>query len=360
MLDSSLFRTLGLPQFQTVELTAQIQRVIYVPGFLGSFGEALFPISRISSLYAAFSRNDDRLSLIPTSERGSPPVELELKRGDVLPFLIHRLAKGSTVMADSMTGFSTLAYDGIEAVRTVQEEFAERAAKIRRDMEFTHEFQRFGAVQGIVYDADGSVLDNFWESWGTAMPAWIELPLNNTAMSLSTLRETIRGILRNAKRTSKGGWIQNRTKYHALCGETFFNKLVTHPAVEKLYLNYRGAVELGQEIEDNFNFGGIFWHDYEGDEDGVLAIADDEAHLFPLGGNECFRQVFGPAEFEPWIGKKGQDLYALTIPDRDRGASFRWEGYSYPLCACTRPGMLRRIRIAANASGPIDDGGEND
>jgi len=353
MLFSELF---GLPPFRAVELTAQIQRLLFIPGMLGAYGEALFPTSRISTLHASFAKEDDKLALIPTTERGSPLVELERRPQALKAFTVKRLAKGSTVTADSMTGVLHLS-EGM-AVKEVMKEFAERGALIRRDVEFTLEWMRFGAIMGRVLDADGTVLDDFWQSWGVSMAPWIELDLANPVMSLSSLRSSIRSIIRHARRMSKGGWIQNRTRYHALCGEAFFNKLVTHPAIETLYLNYQRAIELGNEIEDAFPFGGIIWHDYQGDDDGVLAIADDEAHLFPVSGNEVFRQVYGPAEFEPWINLPGQDLYALTIPDRDRNAWIRWEGYTYPLFVCTRPEMLRRLRIGS-AGGP-EEGGEGD
>lgn len=341
MLFTNLFNH---PTFQAVQLTAAIQQVEFVPSMLGAYGDALFVPDTSPTPFVAFAREGGKLSLIPTTPRGAPPVELEKRGKDMRIFQTHRLAKSSTVMADSLTGILNL--PDLLAERSVQQEFAKRAVTIRRDMEFTHEYMRFGAVRGIVLDADGSVLDDFWQSWGATMAAWIELAINNPATKLSDLRSAIRALVRQARRGSKGGWIPNQTQYHALCGEVFYNKFVTHPAIEPLYLGYARAVELGQEIPDNFPFGGVVWHDYQGDDDGVLAIADNEAHLFPLRGNEVFRRIWGPAEFEPWINLPGQDIYALTIPDRDRGAWLKWEGYNYPLFVCSRPEMLRRMRIA--------------
>ena len=53
-----------------------------------------------------------------------------------------------------------------QCIASVQAEFADRAAKIRRDIAWTQEFMRFGAIMGRVVDADGSILDDFWQSWG--------------------------------------------------------------------------------------------------------------------------------------------------------------------------------------------------
>ncbi|MDZ3838713.1 MAG: major capsid protein [Rhodospirillales bacterium] len=42
----------------------------------------------------------------------------------------------------------------------------------------------------------------------------------------------------------------------------------------------------------------------------------------------------------------GLDLYAMTIPDRERNAWVKVEVYSYPLFICTRPEMLQRAKRA--------------
>lgn len=340
MMFTNLF---GLPTFQAVELTGVIQRISYMPSLLGEFGEGLFVTTRSSTPYVALAQLEHMFSLIPTSPRGAPPVELEKKPGDMRIFRTHRLAKGSTLYADSLT--AVLQGPEFAVVAAVQAEFADRAARIRRDIEFTLEYMRLGAVMGQVVDADGSILDDFWQTWGVAMPAWITLDLNNPNASLSDLRAALYTMTRNAERGSQGGWIPGRTRFYALCGADFYQKLITHPALQQTYMYHAAATELRQEITNEFTFGGVTFLDYRGDDAGVLAIPDNEAHLFPVGGNEVFRQFWGPAEFEPWINMAGQEIYAITIPDRDRGAWMRWEGYTYPLFVCVRPEMLRRMKI---------------
>jgi hypothetical protein len=342
MLLSNLF---NLPTFQAVQLTAVVERIIYQPSMLGAFGPALFAVSSSSTRQIAMAQSEGVLSLIPTSPIGAPPVELEKKPSDLRSFLIHRLAKGSTLMAESLTGLM-LAPD-FQQVAMVQQELADRSAKIRTDLEFTQEFMRLGAVLGRVLDADGSVLDDFWQTWGVPLPAWIDFPLNDPN---ANLRMLLRQLTRDVERSSQGGWIPGRTQLHALCGAEFYERLLTHPKVEATYLSWSAAADLRSQILDQFPFGGIVWHDYRGTDDGTtMAIAGNEAHFFPVGANEAFRQIWGPAEFEPFINLPGRDIYALTIPDRDRGAWVRFEAYNYPLFVCSRPDMLRRGRISGNA-----------
>ncbi len=342
MLLSNLF---NLPTFQAVQLTAVIERIAFQPSMLGAFGPALFTVSNSSTRQIAMAQSEGVLSLIPTSPIGAPPVELEKKPSDLRSFIIHRLAKGSTLMAESLTGLM-LAPD-FQQIAMVQQELADRSAKIRTDLEFTQEFMRLGAVLGQVRDADGSVLDDFWQTWGVPLPAWIDFPLNDPN---ANLRMLLRQLTRDVERTSQGGWIPGRTQLHALCGAEFYERLATHPKVEATYLNWSAAMDLRAQILDQFPFGGVIWHDYRGTDDGTtMAIAGNEAHFFPVGANEAFRCIWGPAEFDPFINLPGREIYALTIPDRDRGAWVRFEAYNYPLFVCSRPDMLRRGRISGTA-----------
>ena len=304
MLLSNLF---NLPTFQAVQLTAVVERIAYQPSMLGAFGPALFTVSSSSTRQIAMAQSEGVLALIPTSPIGAPPVELEKKPSDLRSFIIHRLAKGSTLMAESLTGLM-LAPD-FQQIAMVQQELADRSAKIRTDLEFTQEFMRLGAVLGRVLDADGSVLDDFWQTWGVPLPAWIDFPLNDPA---ANLRMLLRQLTRDVERSSQGGWIPGRTQLHALCGAEFYERLLTHPKVEATYLNWSAAMDLRAQILDQFPFGGVIWHDYRGTDDGTtMAIAGNEAHFFPVGANEAFRQIWGPAEFDPFINLPGRDIYAL-------------------------------------------------
>ena len=144
MLLSNLF---NLPTFQAVQLTAVVERIAYQPSMLGAFGPALFTVSSSSTRQIAMAQSEGVLSLIPTSPIGAPPVELEKKPSDLRSFIIHRLAKGSTLMAESLTGLM-LAPD-FQQIAMVQQELANRSAKIRTDLEFTQEYMRLGAVLGM-------------------------------------------------------------------------------------------------------------------------------------------------------------------------------------------------------------------
>lgn len=324
---------------RAVEVTAMLETMPTMPQMLGNYGEALFPTRRIRTRLLAIGKKDGVMSLIPTSPIGAPPVELELYGRDVRPFSTRRVAKGSTLYAEELTGVINAPDDVI--LRTVQQELAERGQAIKQDFELTHEHMRFGAVQGKVIEADGTtVLDDWFANWGVAEPTAFNFHLNVTTTNIRLICDQVIEATRIAGR---GAWVEGQTRVVGLCGSSFFTQLVTHPMVERLYMNWAAAADLAGRIDDDFPFGGILWRRFRGTDDGTtIAIATDEVKFFPLGARDAFQRAMSPAEFMPFIGEPGRDIYGITFPDRDRGAWTRIEDYCYPLYVCLRPAMLQK------------------
>ncbi len=325
--------------FQAVELTAAIDQIDYVPSPLGGMGERLFPTRRVRTRTIAIAKRNNRYEMVPTSPIGAPPVEWEPKGRDIRPFVTRRLAKGTTILAESLQGILSLPM--MEQVSSVQQELADRARDIREDMDLTQENMRLGALMGRVYDADGSLLDDWYQNWGEAEPAAVEFNLDVTTTNVRAKCQLVR---RRMKNLSKGGWVDGRTEVHALADSTFFDALITHPMVEKYWMGYQaGQTDLrGEAPADEFRFGGITWHDYRSADDGstLTPLAEGQVQFFPVGGRDVFERYLAPAEFIPFINRPGQEIYAMTIPDRDRQAWVRFECYVYPLYVCLRPYML--------------------
>lgn len=323
--------------FRAVELTNAMEGVLPRPTLLGTLGENLFTTVRSRFRTVAVFKREHTMRLIPVSPIGAPPVELELGPGEMRPFYTRRLAKGTTVYAEEMQGILQMPL--FEATTNMQAELAQRATKIRDDMELTHEHQRLGAVQGKVIDADGvTVLDDWFANWGVPVPATVNFHLGTATTNVRAICDA---LIQSMWESSGGGWVEGQTEVHALVGNSFFTALVSHPQVERTYLNYAAAAELRGAIPDTFPFGGIIFHRWRGAPEGAFTIPTNEARFFPVGATDVFQRVFGPAEFDPFINQAGRDLYAMTIPDRDRGAYVRTEIYNYPLYMCMRPEMLR-------------------
>lgn len=320
---------------KAVEVTAAMENLPTLPQFINQLN--IFSVVRVRTRTIAIGNKDGVLSLIPTSPIGAPPVELELRGRDVRPFNTRRLAKGSTLYAEDLTG--VLNSPDSLILRTIQQELADRGQALAQDFELTKEHMRFGALQGKVVDADGTtVLDDWYDAWGISVPATINFHLDVTTTNIRAICDLVVETIRTA---GKSAFVPGQTEVHALCGSSFYSLLISHPMVERLYLGWAAAQDLAGKVDDDFQFGGITFHRFRGtDDNSTIAIPSGECRFFPVGARDAFQEVYSPAEFEPFIGEQGRDIYGITIPDRDRGAFTRLENYSYPLFICLRPGML--------------------
>ncbi len=223
---------LGVIEFQE----DVVERIDYKPQLLGSLN--LFtPVYSRSRTIAIADRNRS-LTLIPTSPNGSPPEELIPKGSRVRTYETVRLAKGSTIYAIELAGVAALPFE--LQTKEITEEVTDRTAQIMDDLELTWEYMRFGAVQGKVLDADGSVIVDWYDFWGIAEPDEINFELDKPG---TDVRAKIRQLKRAMQKAAKGIWTP-ATKVGALVGDTFFDMLVNHPSVKETKLNTEKAATL--------------------------------------------------------------------------------------------------------------------
>lgn len=340
----------GQAPFVPLELTGMITRITPRPTLLGRLGQNLFRQVPSHTGRIAIYENEQQQRLISTSPLGAPPENLEKRGGRMRMFATHRLAKGSTLQAIELQNI--LQQPLFQAVQGVQQELATRSALIRDDFELTWEYHRLGAVLCKGMDADGTtVLHDWYDEFEIDPPAPFYMELDNPD---TNLRLTTRSIVNHVKDQGRGAFTDGASTVHALCGEEFFTKLITHPQIEKLYLNYVAAAELLNKVPDQFQFGGVVWHDYRSALDPRFGIAPNSARYFPVGAGDVFQHVNGPAEFPPYINNPGRDIISISFGDRDRQAWQRVEFYSYPLMMNTRPEMCGEI-LAGTA--PTSGGG---
>ncbi|CAM3328418.1 major capsid protein [Polaromonas hydrogenivorans] len=333
--------------FHMVELSAAIQRAPYTPRFLGNLN--LFTPKRVRTPTVSIEGKGGVLSLIQTSERGAPLEEADREGRDIRDFRTVRIARGKTIYATELEGIR--AFGTESELQSVQNEVAEvmdGSIGLRAAVELTHENMRLGAVQGIVADANGAVIKNWFTEFGIAQPDELDFDLDNASPVAGAVRTQCNAVTRAMKRAAAGAWIDGSTYPVGLCGDAFWDNLTAHPEVRSTYLNQEGASELRNNVGrafSSFMYGDILFINYRGtDDNSTVAVNTNSCKFFPAGAPGAFVSAFAPAEFLPFVGQPGQDVYAMVVTDKDRQAWARPEIYSYPLFICTRPGMLQRAK----------------
>lgn len=337
--------------FNTVTLSAALERAPFRPGKLLNM-PGLYDPAPVRTRTVSIEERKGVLKIIQTSNPGDALEQRTTEKRNIRDFRTTRVAKGDRIMAEEIQGVREFGSE--TELMQVMDEVMRRydgPFGIQRDVELTFENMLLGMVQGVVKDADGSTLYNWYDQWGITQPTEVNFQLNVDTTKVRTKCQQVR---RSMQKASQGSWIEGRTQAHALCGDDFFDKLIDHPDVRKSYEGWQAAQDLRGNLEyESFPFAGIVFHNYRGTDnfDGgatagtaAMGIKPNEAKFFPTSAPGVFQHVMSPAEFMPWVNTPGRSIYGLIIPDTKRQAWVDIEAYSYPLFLCTNPGMLQRAR----------------
>ena len=337
--------------FTAISLTLAVERNPYRPDGIGVLN--LFEPSPQYTKVVLVENRNGQLVVIPTSPRGAPPTERVTERRNAKAFQIPRLAHGDTLMADEID--SIRAFGEESELVVAQDEIARRLSGptgLQSNIEYTWERHRLAAIQGLLLDADGSIIYNFFEEFGITPPIEIGFDLHVNVVNgipqvqQGALRTKVNALVRGMARASKGAFTAT-TRVYAACGDAFWDALWAHPDVYATFLNQVGASELrGQQAFQMLEFGGVTWFNYRGSDDAsTIAIAPDKVKFFPVGARGVFQVAWAPAETFDFVNTRGRPIYVIPIFDRDRNAWWRIEAYSYPLHMCTRPEVLFSGRL---------------
>ncbi|WP_147480491.1 major capsid protein, partial [Pseudomonas coronafaciens] len=252
------------------------------------------------------------------------------------PFNTVHLPERFTIRADEIQGIR--AFGSRTELQAVQDVINTRLAKARRQLDATHEFQRMGALNGLVLDADGKTpLLDIYSTFGVQRQS-LSMGLNDATTELRVMAGEALDMQEDAlgSVTSTGS--------RAFCGKHFWNKFIVHKSVEKTYLNSAQASELRGDARESFEFGGIVWERYRGKVAGIAFVNDDEALLVPEGVPDLYISAFAPADYMETVNTQGIPYYSKleTLPF---GKGVAGEAQSNPLHLCTRPRAQIRLTL---------------
>ena len=137
--------------FDLQTLTAAVNRIPYVPTFLGDLD--MFEPRPVATTTVEIEEQDGVVVLVPDSERGSntPAVEADGERR-VVPLSLPRNALKSTIRASMIQNVRAF---GGTALEGLQQKITEHQTALVRSINQTWEHKRLGAVR----DTEAAVFD---------------------------------------------------------------------------------------------------------------------------------------------------------------------------------------------------------
>lgn len=280
-----------------------------------------------------------RLTLLKTQPNGAPAPRAKHGKGKIRSFVIPHIPYEDQIFPDDIQGIREggTASDS----KTLVTEMSKRLTIMRGSHAITEEHLLCGGMKGVVLDADGDVLYDWYDEF--------DITQKSITFALATdgtdVTSKCRAVIRHIEDNLLG---EVMTGVRCVCGENFFDDLISHPNVEKFYLNHAQAIELAGSAKDprkGFSFGGITFEEYRGKATDPTTgsmrafVGVDDAHFFPEGTQDTFKIHYAPANYMETVNTYGEALYAKQTMDV-KGKHVDINTESNPLPICRRPGVL--------------------
>lgn len=329
--------------FSATSMTAAVDKIDYVPDQLSAI-PGLFEPDPVRTDTIWIEERSTGAVILPFSPRGTPPHQTGGDARKARSFQTLRYGDGSRITASEL--FAIRSFGSEVNLKTLQEEVARRQKKILLNNQLTKEFHKLNCVTTArVLDADGTVVYNWATEFGQAIPAEVDFDLDNSNPASGIVRKKCTAVRRSIQVALKGVGIMRGVV--GLCGDAFWDDLISHPEVVATYTNWAAAADLRQGVAKewtSFRYGDINFINYRSTDDGTtVGVGTDKCKFFPLGAG-IFRWAMSPGESFQDLGTLGKDNYSRMVIDKDRDAWADVEVFSYPLPVCTMPSALYQAR----------------
>lgn len=329
--------------FETVTLTKAINDLDYVPTHINDLG--IFEETGVPTTSVVVEREGSTISVLPVTARGGPGTRIEGDKRRGVPLIIPHVKADANLQADEVQNVH--AFGNPDQAAGAQEARDKKMVKISRSLDLTNEYHRLGAIQGLVLDADGSVMLDLFDTMGVAEPP--EILVNATApydpndpAKSGALRRLLRGLKRDA-RVALGG--VKPSGFVCLAGDDLYDAIADSPEARQTYLNQQEAKDIrDDDALESFRYAGVTFVNYVGA--GQVAIDDDVGRIIPIGVPDLFVTNFGPADYLEAVNTNGLPKYLKAAPDPSGFNRFiAMEGQTNDLHYCTKPQVLRKLRL---------------
>ena len=323
--------------YTDVDLSMEIDTY---PTLYGRLAELdVFPDDAVRSEFVEIGFRDGKVTVLPAVERGDPPTQLtDPDERSIILKVPHFPAQGTIKPQDLQNRY--MFGSGRQQVDNAAAATTRVLMNLRRQHDITDEYLRMGALKGVIHDGKYRIIYNLYDVFSITKKT-IDFELGTPETNVLGKCEELEGHLDDNLRGETMGGI------YCLVSSEFFNKLVSHPNVEKYYLNWQAATALAQSNRQVFRFGNIDWEAYRGKAPDATKttrrfIAANEGHAWPTGTQEAFRTYRAPPYHMDYVNTEGVDiLVSQKILDHGRGVELFSQANALPVCS--RPELLVEV-----------------
>lgn len=321
--------------FGLTQMTLAMQDMQHTPTLLGDMG--LFSEEGISTTSVYIERVGQAFTLVASAERGTSGKAVGTDKRNLRNFSCVHLPQRGAVNADEVLGVRAFGTDN--QLETVQNVVNKKLQKLRRNIDLTFEWQRMGALKGIVLDADGTTeLLNLYTEFGVAQQTLsFDLDVDSTKVKQKCLD------LERMIEDELDGIQSSGTE--VLCSKEFYDALVQHPAVEAAYNRWNdGQLLRDSQRKTGFQLANVTFREYRGKVGATRFIASGDAYAVPVGVPDLFIARYAPADYLETVNTVGLPYYAKQWIESP-GKRVELEAQSNPLFMNTRPRTVVKLTL---------------
>ena len=304
----------------------------------------IFAVKPIRTTSVIIERQGNILSLLPSMPRGGPGSQAQHGKRNMISLTVPHIPVEDVIRPQDFQGVREF---GSEAtLKTLASVMTGYLVDNKRKFNITWEFLMWGAIRGLIIDGDGvTVLEDLFDRFKIVqMELFFELDKDTTDVG-----SKCRALCRYMEENLLG---DSMTGVRVFVSKEFFDALITHPSVDKYFLNWQAAAQSqGRDPRKNFVFEGVIFEEFGGQAasssgDNLRFIAPGEGHAIPEGTLNTFQIALAPGDFIDTANTLGEWLYARQqMKDFNRGIDLWFE--SNPLPYCTRPNLLVRCHMGS-------------
>lgn len=329
------------PRYSVRNLSDAIMKIPNLYSLLADMG--LFPEKGIRTTYVEIETKAGELNIIPVSVRGAPAPYKSKSNRDLRVMKTLFMQLNDKLVPSDLQNLP--AFGAPEFFDSFDTMLIERFMDLQRYYRQTHEYMRWGALRGNVYDADGStVLYNCYTEMGESQSSFdFKFATTDSNGPLAAAK----AVRRHHEQNLLG---EPMTTTLFLCSAEFMDNLTNHPFMLKFYENQLGRPNPYVDDLPVFQIGQYLFVEHNGTatyiaEDGTTSthrfIPENEAIGIPLGTQQVFRSYFAPGEMMSTVNMPGQAMYVST-KELDHGAGIEIHTESAPLFVVQKPRLVTR------------------
>jgi hypothetical protein len=322
--------------FNLVSLSEALNIIPNNYGLIRTSG--LFKNKPVRSRTIMIEKKNNTLNLLQTLPVGSPGQKNKMGFRDVRSFVIPHIPFDDVILPQEYDGLR--AFGSENTLETLASIMNDHLQTMKNKHAITQEYQQMGALKGIVYDADGSTIYNYFHEFTVKQEA-VDFVLGTAGTDiLGKCTEVARIMEDNLQGETMNG-------INVLVDATFWDKFIAHAKVSAAYDRWRDGAALREDLRDSFYFGKLNFKEYRGtatDFNGVARpfLPSGEGIAYPLGTQNVFKNFICPADFLETVNTLGQPMYAKQEARQfNRGIDIHTQANQLPMCM--RPSLIVRI-----------------